>query len=533
MTVDAPAKSIANDDALASDDPATAACPFEQLTTKTKTATATETTTPSSSAKSDDELKRVQLQALNYVEVEVKEDRKDLQQSYHDLDNKQEKSLNQCIDSPRADGTAEAASLETSSVVPAPPSLARNALARPANVAVIARSVPQEYRREKGNDQSQQNPKVGGPLRGPGAYPIRPPTHGGTAAEQHDESTNNEDDHVFSSTNDEHNENESPLLSDDPESALEAQVVPERDLNNEVQQRMDALTIDALTVEVKIKDKASPPRGAAPKSVILIMLGVCLVLVAIGSAIGIMKRKERLTNKSESVYDESAPTSPPTFVSDMELARAIFSPLSGNEALWDGSSPQYKALWWIVHEDLGNMMMKIQDETQSSSSMIVERYVMALLYFSTDGPNWFEQGNFLGNTSICDWGVAAGKRVECNDEGSAVHLAMSKCVGLYILPNTCSDTQSPQRLCLIVFPRSLSMSRLEQLKWYPPIRAICTIFTRTLVPGGRLSPRHDSVVSREANSVGQDRARREFTHWNFTRIFLRPSQIKVVVHGLQ
>jgi hypothetical protein len=146
----------------------------------------------------------------------------------------------------------------------------------------------------------------------------------------------------------------------------------------------------------------------------------------------------RLTNKSESVYDEFAPTSPPTYVSDMELARAIFTPLSGNDALLDESSPQYKALWWMVHEDPAKMMMTIPDETQSSSSRIIELYVLALLYFSTDGPNRFEQGSFLGNTLICDWHVLTGNGVVCNEEGSAVLLGIGTFVRLYCLHNTCS-----------------------------------------------------------------------------------------------
>jgi hypothetical protein len=443
MTVAAPTKSIANGEALSSDDTSTAACPVEQSMTQTNVTTATmTTTTSSSSAQSDNELKRVRVQVLDYVKVEAEEDdRQDPQHHIHELEDKQERAFMNCQgstnDNLQIEGTAPSAGLETSSVVLGPPSLSRNPPARPANVAMTARPVPQEYRRNKGDAQNQQNSEAGILLRGPGAYPIRSTTHGGPAADEHDESTNNDDDQVLNSTNIEGNENESALLSDDLTSALEAQVVPERDLNNEVLQRMDALTIDALTVELKIKVVAAQPRSAAPKSVILIIVGVCLVLVAIGSAIGLKNRKERPTEKSESVVDESAPTSPPTLVSDIELARNFFTPLSGNEALWDESSPQYKALWWIVHEDPAKLMMKIQDENQSSSNMVVERYVMALFYFSTDGPNWFEQGNFLGNTSICAWRAQPGKGVQCNDEGSAVHLRMSKCVRLYYLQYSC------------------------------------------------------------------------------------------------
>jgi hypothetical protein len=209
---------------------------------------------------------------------------------------------------------------------------------------------------------------------------------------------------------------------------LDAQIVPERDLNHEVQKKMEALTIDALTVEVKTKkDRATrPPRGAFPKSVVtMISLGVCLLLVAIVSAVVASNNKE-----NERVDDGSAPSSPPkTFVPDLEFARSIFAPLSANDTLWDESSPQYKALWWIVHDDPAKMIMTMQDETQSSSSsMIVERYVMALLYFATDGPNWPTHFNFLGNSSICDWNDDTSKLgVQCSDQGATTELELGKC----------------------------------------------------------------------------------------------------------
>jgi hypothetical protein len=115
----------------------------------------------------------------------------------------------------------------------------------------------------------------------------------------------------------------------------------------------------------------------------------------------------------------------------MELARAIFTPLSRNETLWDESSSQYKALWWIVHEDPAQTMaLMMQDEAQSLSNMIVECYVMAVLYFSTDGPNWLQQMNFLSNSSICDWDDLYNgiNGVTCTDEGSAVSLIICRFV---------------------------------------------------------------------------------------------------------
>jgi hypothetical protein len=411
MTIEPPTKSIANGHDLASDGTPAGVSPEQSMTAATTTITTT-TTTPSNSSLSDDELKRLRLQVL--VCVEADEDRKEAHQN-HEPEDMNEKLLNQGEEIPCRDRLAPSPSLDSSSFVAGPPRLSRNVPARPTNGIMTARPVPQEYRREKGVDQSQHSSEAGLPVRGPGAFPIRPTNHG-----NQDESTHHDDDDTFlPNTNDERNEPE--LLSDDPESALEAQVVPERDLNREVQLKMDAITIDPIAVAMS-KPKNDAPNGhpgARRNWTLMITFGILMVLVAVGSAIGIVASKDK---------KESPPTIAPTAVSEIDLARDFFTPLSGNETLWDESSPQYKALWWLIHEDPAKMMAKMQDETESSSSMIVERYVMTLLYFATDGANWVRQANFLGKSSICDWQGTIEFGIQCNQEGLAVALIL----GTYI-----------------------------------------------------------------------------------------------------
>jgi hypothetical protein len=100
----------------------------------------------------------------------------------------------------------------------------------------------------------------------------------------------------------------------------------------------------------------------------------------------------------------------PTSFFGLEFARSILTPVLGEEALMDKSLPQYKALWWMVFEDPAKMMtrMMVGNETQSSLSstlmMIMQCYTMALLYFSTNQPNWVSSYDFLSEHSICDWG---------------------------------------------------------------------------------------------------------------------------------
>jgi hypothetical protein len=432
MNIEPPTESIANNGhdlaSIGTDPPAS--CHPEQATL-------------TSLALSDDELKRQHLQVLDCVQAE--EVCQEAQQQNHEREKTEEKASNQNSDTRRPSSSSVMASSE--------PGISRNSTSRPTNVAMTARPVPREYRREKGVDQNLYITEAGLPLRGPGAYPIRPPTMRGAQ----DESSHNEDDEdAMTSTDNDVRNNEVALLVNDSESALDAQVVPERDLNQEVQQKMDAITIDPIAVAKSDNNANDDAHHKGPyscarlnKSSLLITLGILLVLVAIGSAIGIVASKSK--NKRSPTI---AQTLAPTFVSNLELARVILSPLSGHEALWDESSPQYKALWWIVHDDPAKMMIEKQDESQSQS-LIVERYVMAVLYFATDGPNWLKQVGFLSNSSICDWqdAIEFSNGVQCNDHGSAVTLSMCKFAGIayshieYTYPPPPSPKETVSKLC--------------------------------------------------------------------------------------
>jgi hypothetical protein len=227
---------------------------------------------------------------------------------------------------------------------------------------------------------------------------------------------------------------------------FEAKVVEERDLQQEVQERMDSMTIDAMLVvnmstknnnegENNNNDRADSRRKSTVILRTVVAALIILIIVASGTIIIIGTKKNLRPQPFEKTIVTASPTS--SFI--LEYAINMLTPLSGKEALMDESSPQHKALWWMVHEDPANMMMTmmIGNDTQSSSTSssssssssssvlmtsIMERYTMALLYFSTDGPNWVLSYDFLSNQSICDW----GETIRCSEEGSAVRISIGK-----------------------------------------------------------------------------------------------------------
>jgi Leucine-rich repeat (LRR) protein len=97
----------------------------------------------------------------------------------------------------------------------------------------------------------------------------------------------------------------------------------------------------------------------------------------------------------------------------LEAFRSILEPLS-RDSLFDTSTDAFQALEWIAIVDSG----QLNPLDMNAISLIVERYVLALLYFATDGPNWFNQTDYLTGASVCDW-----KGIDCDLEGvSSINL---------------------------------------------------------------------------------------------------------------
>jgi hypothetical protein len=57
--------------------------------------------------------------------------------------------------------------------------------------------------------------------------------------------------------------------------------------------------------------------------------------------------------------------------------------------------------------------------------IIVERYVLAVLYFATSGEGWGDQRNFLSPSSVCEWHMWE-RGVACNEDDLVVALNLHK-----------------------------------------------------------------------------------------------------------
>jgi hypothetical protein len=67
-------------------------------------------------------------------------------------------------------------------------------------------------------------------------------------------------------------------------------------------------------------------------------------------------------------------------------------------ALSSPGAPQYQALHWLVYNDPANL-----DFEHGPPDELLERFVMALLYFSMGGETWDNSFGFLSASSVCMW----------------------------------------------------------------------------------------------------------------------------------
>jgi hypothetical protein len=105
----------------------------------------------------------------------------------------------------------------------------------------------------------------------------------------------------------------------------------------------------------------------------------------------------------------NTPTQPPSQPPSEDLFTLIssFSPGSAN-ALNNPSSPQSKAFDWLS----GNQFL-----AQYTKVKKLQRYVLAVLYYSANGGNWRNSELWLSDIDECDWYTSEAENGICNSQG--------------------------------------------------------------------------------------------------------------------
>ena len=141
-------------------------------------------------------------------------------------------------------------------------------------------------------------------------------------------------------------------------------------------------------------------------------------------------------------------------LSDEEREAAITNQLmqvTDSSQLLNANTPQNSALNWIIHEDFDYYACPYDKD-------LIQRYIMAVLYFSTGGDKWLECNgnimnnncpkgeNFLSGVSECEWGGSS-----CTNEGAVFNVTFGTFMVIngFHVENWIYDS----KLQYILFPR--------------------------------------------------------------------------------
>ncbi|KAL7551210.1 hypothetical protein ACHAWF_014424 [Thalassiosira exigua] len=106
----------------------------------------------------------------------------------------------------------------------------------------------------------------------------------------------------------------------------------------------------------------------------------------------------------------SSPTPNPT--KRPTSAMQTINRLSGKNSLRDPFSPQFRAAEWIVDRD--PLAMRYDDPR------FVQRYVLAVFYYATDGGSWRNRFGWMSSKHECEWYGIDGASAGCGLEAESV-----------------------------------------------------------------------------------------------------------------
>lgn len=99
-------------------------------------------------------------------------------------------------------------------------------------------------------------------------------------------------------------------------------------------------------------------------------------------------------------------------------------------------SPQSQAAQWLAWMDTAALNIPDANSNADSVYSFVTRYIIAVLYYATDGTNWERQMDFLSERSVCSWqsmvyaetGEEVLVGIICDSKGLVTQINLSKCM---------------------------------------------------------------------------------------------------------
>jgi hypothetical protein len=168
-------------------------------------------------------------------------------------------------------------------------------------------------------------------------------------------------------------------------------------------------------------------------SLALLIVVICIVVpVSVKLTSNNNNDDKTTTTPTPSLQPTRPPTTPPTNINwtKEQIQDILFPSISSTDSLEDPNSPQSQALDWMTtpqSDDEGGgsngASIVTGPDAKSVEWRIIQRYALAVLYYSTNGNEWKNQYGYLDvNKHECDWGGDdmlnnGWKSMDCNDDG--------------------------------------------------------------------------------------------------------------------
>mmetsp|Transcript_24781 Transcript_24781/g.37768 ORF Transcript_24781/g.37768 Transcript_24781/m.37768 type:complete len:867 (-) Transcript_24781:60-2660(-) len=192
------------------------------------------------------------------------------------------------------------------------------------------------------------------------------------------------------------------------------------------------------------------------------------------------------------VSPTASPVAPPMTKQEIQLFLSSVVPDEGI-AFSDSTSPQSRALDWVYLD----MLSRSGSSTTATSTTrqinpppqqfhMLQRYVLAVLYYSTNGDGWDNPLGFLSDDPECEWGVSDGyiptwygymdgslPNPPCNDESNLIALSIGSNDLLGTIPKELALLTDLKFLALVDNPLSSTIpTELAQLTDLQVIRIV-------------------------------------------------------------
>lgn len=169
---------------------------------------------------------------------------------------------------------------------------------------------------------------------------------------------------------------------------------------------------------------------------------------------------------------ETCQDKPPLFPLDSSGLKSETNPLllalsvSDSADLTNTSSAQFQAACWIVHQDSLH-----DDEASRTFLSMLQRYILAVLYFSTHGETWKDSFGFLSEAHECEWHNSTVDRlgVYCNVHKEIDSIILNDNFLFGTIPKELSSLKKLSKSCLpvilFILAKYLKMSNTLHLSF--------------------------------------------------------------------